>query len=71
MYENIKDKFHWSQYSLKNEPLSCKIVTKSIVISNLFYAEVPPEKENYFTVTPQNICKILKKHVTVESLVSS
>ena len=30
MYENIKDKFHWSQYSLKNEPLSCKIVTKSI-----------------------------------------
>ena len=28
------------------------------VISNLYYVEVPPEKENYFTVTPQNICKI-------------
>ena len=23
--------------------------------------EVPPEKENYFTVTPQNISKIKKK----------
>ena len=41
------------------------------VISNLYYVEVPPEKENYFTVTPQNISKIKKKHVTVESLVSS
>ena len=31
------------------------------IISNLFFAEVPPERENYFTVTPQKICKKNRK----------
>ena len=29
MHEGITDKFQWSQYNLKYEPIPCKIVTKS------------------------------------------
>ena len=29
-------------------------------ISNIFFVEVLPEKETYFTVTHQKICKIKK-----------
>ena len=74
MQEDIKGKFQWWQYSLKNEPLMQNSYQIFLVICNPFFVEVPPEKETDFTLAPQKIrkgkTKNKKNPVKLKQLVS-
>ena len=60
MHEDIKGKFQWSVQFKEWTSFMQNSYQIYRTISNIFFVDVLPEKETYFTVTPQKIKNMQK-----------